>query len=938
MNRMVLAMLISLALVSAAATPAVAEQPRPKSSSVFLGAEMRDRARKNAAEYPWAAEITRQVVRNAERWVALSDEELWNLMFGSTISRSWMVWSNGFCPSCKKGVPMYTWEFDAFERPWKMRCPHCKELFPKNDFRRFYESGLDEHYVFDPKRADRSLLFNAEHPDPADPLHRFGVDDGEGYVEGNNRWRFIGAYLVYAQWKQAVVAGIRSMAAAFAVTGDKRYAHKATVLLDRVADLYPTFDYATQAFVYEVPGNAGYVSTWHDACGEASSLAQAYDQVFEGIADDADLVAFLSAKSMTYGLGNPKASIADIRRNIEDGILRDTLANRKKIESNYPQTDFTMAITRTVLGWPDSKPEVMAILDKVFETATAVDGVTGEKGLASYGAWSPKTVAQVLMQYARIDPGFLAEMYKKHPRLHESYRFHIDTWCLGKYYPCVGDTGTFGRPSPDYAGVGLSPNPGLQPSGYEFLWELYELSGDPAFVQLMYGANGHKLDDLPHGLFAANPTQFQDSVKKVIDRQGTALRIDSTNKQEWHLAVLRSGKGTDERNLWLNYEAWGRHGHADGMNLGLMAKGLDLMPDFGYPQVQYGGWNSPKANWYKSTAAHNTVVIDGANQTPGAARTTLWANGESVKAIRVSGGKFAAARQYERTLAMVDISASHSYVVDVFRVIGGSDHAKFTHAYYGTISTAGLALTPCADFGHNTQMRDFRADPGPAPGWSVDWKIEDRYQLLPKNSQVQLRYTDLTSSAQAQTAEGWVSEGLFNNNEDLWIPMLITRRSSANSPLASTFVSTLEPYDTMPAIKRIERFPLQTLSGIPYPDSFVGLEISISDGRTDLLAFADVENPLALRPAFSKANALVNKESGLTCRGQMCLVRRDPDGRVTRIALFGGREVALGGTSLSLHKEVDFMEVAIDDRGWKVVSGDRESISDLVIDGKSALD
>lgn len=137
---------------------------------------------------------------------------------------------------------MYNWEMAPLQRPWKVRCPHCKTLFPTNDFGAFYRSGLDEKGVFDPKRADRSLLFNQEHSDPNDPLHRFGVDDGEGYVEGDKRWRFIGAYLIYGQWKQGILDGIRALADAYTVTGDQRYAHKAAVLLDRVADLYPTFE------------------------------------------------------------------------------------------------------------------------------------------------------------------------------------------------------------------------------------------------------------------------------------------------------------------------------------------------------------------------------------------------------------------------------------------------------------------------------------------------------------------------------------------------------------------------------------------------------------------------------------------------------------------------------------------------------------------------
>ena len=58
------------------------------------------------------------------------------------------------------------------------------------------------------------------------------------------------------------------MAAAYAVTGDTAYAHRVGVLLDRVADLYPSQDFGKQGVMYEGPPRSGYVSTWHDACAE----------------------------------------------------------------------------------------------------------------------------------------------------------------------------------------------------------------------------------------------------------------------------------------------------------------------------------------------------------------------------------------------------------------------------------------------------------------------------------------------------------------------------------------------------------------------------------------------------------------------------------------------------------------------------------------------
>ena len=154
----------------------------------------------SAGRPAWQRDALRRLITAGE----LSDDDLWALMFANTIRRSWMVWSDGYCPACRKPVPMYEWRPDALKRPWKMQCPQCKELFPKNDFLKFYRSGLNEQGIFDPQHADRSLLFNSDHPDAADPLHLFGVDDGEGYAAEGKRWRFIGTYLIFGQWKQAI--------------------------------------------------------------------------------------------------------------------------------------------------------------------------------------------------------------------------------------------------------------------------------------------------------------------------------------------------------------------------------------------------------------------------------------------------------------------------------------------------------------------------------------------------------------------------------------------------------------------------------------------------------------------------------------------------------------------------------------------------------------
>ncbi|MDI6827843.1 MAG: heparinase II/III family protein, partial [Armatimonadota bacterium] len=797
-----------------------------KRYSVFFPPELVAKVRENVSKYPWMANQKKAIIVAAQPWVSKSDDDLWMLVFGPTIHRAWHVLSDGDCPACKKPVPMYGWRHDALKHPWKVQCPHCKQFFPKNDFYKFYLSGIDEHGIFDPKRADRSLLFNTEHPNPNDPLHKFGVDDGTGYVEGKKKWQFISAYLIYGQWKQTVLGGIRNLAAAYVVTGDRKYAHKAAVLLDRVADLYPTFDFISQGDLYDGRNQAnGYVSVWHDACEETRELAMAYDMISDAIAGDRKLVEFLSNKAKLFKIDNPKTSSEDISRNIENRILRDALANPQKIHSNYPRTEITKIVLMAILDWHGNKDEVMSVFDEMMKRATAVDGVTGEKGLSGYSAFTIQGIAGLLEQFSRIDPNFLADALRKHPRIYNMFRFHIDTWCMQEYYPNVGDAGSFARKCASYVGVVFLKDPAassmwtfaLAPSMFSFLWRLYELTGDTDFVKVIYHANGGKVDCLPYDLFNSDPVAFERGVRNVIARVGATIKQKSVNKQEWHIAILRSGEGKDARAAWLEYDSMGGHGHANHMHLGLFAKGLDLLPDFGYKPVQFGGWGSPKATWYGMAAAHNTVVVDGKDHASGKGQTTLWADGKGFHAIRASGAEPVGVRRFERTMTLVDISESEFYIFDVFRVVGGTDHAKFTGSHFGTVSTEGLSLKPAPDYGYGTQMRNFQVDVNPRIPWSVDWKIEDRYRYLQKDADIHFRYTDLTKDAEAYIAEAWIALGISTTSE-AWIPRIITRRRSADE-LSSTFVSIMEPYETSSAIKEIRRLVLSNASGAPCSDS-----------------------------------------------------------------------------------------------------------------------
>ncbi len=902
-------------------------------TSFFFPPELMNKVRDNAQRYPRAAQAVKDTVARAEPWKKLSDDALWNLMFPHTLERAWMVWSDGYCPACKKDVVMYNWKIDAWKHPWKLQCPHCGVLFPKNDFHTFYLSGLDENGIFQHNLADRSMLYNTEHSDPADPLHTFGIDAGKGYSDGKHTWHFIATYLVYGQWKQLVLAGIENLADAYVVTGDPVYARKAGVLLDRVADLYPDFDFRTQGWMYErINYSWGYISYWQQAGEELQAIALAYDKVRGNLSSHQELIRFLSQKAKQYKLNNPKLSYTDIRRNIEDRILRESLNHPPKIRNNFPLKEIAETYVKTILDWPEKREEIVAEIQKWMAEAVRVDGVTGEKG--GYSSLGLNHILSFLGHYERVDPSFVSDMIDLLPNLQKTYRFHVDTRVLDAYNVLPGDGGTFGRKQ-GYM-IHFSNSPGLDTSAYNFFWKLYEITEDPVYVQVLYRENDYKLDGLPYDIFCEDPEGLQLRVKEIIEQADTEIRLSSIDKKQWHLAILRSGKGDNARALALDYDSGGKHGHKDGMVLSLYAKGLDLMPDLGYPPVQFGGWETQQVKWYYQTASHPTVVVDGKDNS-GAGQTTLWADGKTFHAVRASGADLIDGKQFERTAALIDISDNDSYVLDIFRVAGGKDHAKFMHSSFGTLRTEGLSLKAAQDYGYDTLMRHFRTDPHAEPGWSADWEIEDRYGYLPDNADVHLRYTDLTQGAEASIAEGWVaaSRSAYSSKTQDWISRIMVRRRSEQAPLTSTFVAVIEPYDRQSNVRQVSRLSLRGLDGLEWPDAYVAVEVELADGRKDLIIAADVENPMGLTPGWHETAMIVQKDSGLRFQGELCWVRWDAEGRISRIAVCRGQSISVGTVTIELKEKTDFMEIRFEDNRAEVVAGPRQSVSFIKINNRS---
>ncbi len=116
-----------------------------KQCSRMVTAEMRANALANVEKYDWAANARKSAIAAAEGYMKLSDDELWEMIPSQDLPRDIHTNKEDGCPKCANGIfkyGNYPWKVAG---AWKLKCPNCGEVYPKNDFWAFYKSALDEH-------------------------------------------------------------------------------------------------------------------------------------------------------------------------------------------------------------------------------------------------------------------------------------------------------------------------------------------------------------------------------------------------------------------------------------------------------------------------------------------------------------------------------------------------------------------------------------------------------------------------------------------------------------------------------------------------------------------------------------------------------------------------------------------------------------------------
>jgi len=480
------------------------------------------------------------------------------------------------------------------------------------------------------------------------------------------------------------------------------------------------------------------------------------------------------------------------------------------------------------VGWGD--------LARILEEKVDADGMGSEGAPAYNGIW--RRMFRCLSDTIDLYRSYKGRRIRDFPRYRKMFETPVRLIVLGRFIPNIGDNGQTGAPGTGNIKV-------------EELLYAYRTFRDPIFAQMAHFLSDGRSSELHEGIFEAEPEAIKEEIEEVVRRYGPYVpRTEELSA--YGLAILRSGAKGSERALSIYYGRNTGHGHRDTLNIELFGYGLNLMPDLGYPE--YATKWPPRYEWTANTISHNTVVVDRTKQRPsysGKSRFVVESGG--VSAAEIYADKvYPQTSLYQRTSALVDISESQFYVVDIFRVRGGTECHYSLHGPEGEVSVEGLNLASQAKgtlagediaFGADLGGRennwenasgfqylyDVRRDPRPGPIASVEWNVKDTWAILGEPRDIRLRMTLVNPPGEIVLAHGDPPRNKPGN------PRRLTYVICAHKGPESTFVTIIEPYSGQSAIREIKRED---------DDGTISLTIGLASGRTDHIISAPRSGPL----------------------------------------------------------------------------------------------
>ena len=842
-------------------------------------------ARTNIAKYQWAKDVVaglrkdlirgwNDIGKSAEQLLEVPDEQLWNLMPDTRIHREYYVNQHKGCPihgvEIKKFSVFHPWKFDPFNHPFKIQCPIGGEWYPSND----YANGD---------------LTSGDFP-----------DDGTGFKKDGDTYYFIGEY-IHAIYLSGVRPALDRLAMLYVLTGDRRYAHKAAVILLRLAEQFPnSTDKKDRCYKYPYANRSGLITDYIWSCGDVAGLAENCDRIWDAL-DAPETIAFVQQKIPGIKTGT------DIRSYVEESIVRvgAKALQDVAIVGNFGMHHNTAATLALVMDdvRGANKPDSLDLIEWLYYKADGPLRTFSRNSLFKDGG-SAESIGYNTSKLAIFPTLEKVEMLRAlHPKEIDAARYPVmwnepklramatsyfmDVVMLDRYFPGVGDCGGPEPIHPDDRARGLKSL--LSGHGEE----VFERYGDERVATTIMDAAGK----IRHSSIYDKP--IDDKVRRAVKKLGAFPARETQLFDGYRLAIARSGSDENQKALWVFYGAHPAHLHHDPLNLGFQALGKALLPDLGYPK----SWDFA-GTWEQHIATHNTVMIDKVNPTIhdfGRLISLQSANGVEMVDSREDPYRTADLafgegddRLYRRTCLMIDISPQDCYMVDVFRVRGGKEHWQSWHGPAVPPVYEGPPLVQQAkgtlageDVEYNTKR------PGPDGKPLLDYlamfanvrrgAVNAPYSLdydCGGERKVHVRVTGLPDTE----TELVLADGRAPSQPDDYAITYSFACRKGDSLLTSQYLTVIEPYSDTRLVQRIERFDLDGKAIAGYRPA--GIRV----------ATGEIEDTI-LSTGIPDGAAKLGDEIAL--RGDVGMIRRR-DGRVDRLFLSSGTVLMAGDASIGL--------------------------------------
>jgi hypothetical protein len=435
--------------------------------------------------------------------------------------------------------------------------------------------------------------------------------------------KYYGDEQVQAGWRfyrhDELSKATRTLANAYILSDDEKYAKKAKEILLNYANKYPKYE------VQEKKGRMYWQSL--DEAVSIVDISYAYDLIYES-----NVLTEANRKTIETNLLVPASK---------------TIANHNMGKSNW------QAWHNAALGMIGF---VLQDRDLIGQALYGEQGVYNllENGVLENGMWWEGSLAYHM--YTLTAFNILAEGAQQwgedlysHPKLKKMFDAPIQYAYPNLTLPANNNGGEYG-----HSLVGFVSSRGFYE--YEAAYAHYN---DP-----MYGSLLQKKYNQPginrYGEYALF---FGKEIEVNPDLEFTSKNFSGVGH-----AILRSNNGDSSNYISLDYGPHGgAHGHYDKLQLDMVLGNYLLAADMGSPHYGHPLYKS----WYKNTVSHNTVVVDGINQNESKGNLVHYVVNKNLKFIQAQSNDVYDGVTYDRLIWMQD-----EYVLDWFSL-----ESKQVHTY-----------------------------------------------------------------------------------------------------------------------------------------------------------------------------------------------------------------------------------------------------------------